>query len=56
MCLTALIATSLSDVMTVSRKFITEFIEMYREKSLLWKVKGKKYSDQVKKKISARNV
>jgi hypothetical protein len=35
--------------MTVSREFITEFIEMYREKSLLWKVKGKKYSDQVKK-------
>jgi hypothetical protein len=45
----ALIAASVPDVMTVSHEFVTEFIEMYHENSLLWKVKSKEYSDQVKK-------
>jgi hypothetical protein len=44
----ALIAASVSEVMTVSHEFVTEFIEMYHENSLLRKVKSKEYSDQVK--------
>jgi hypothetical protein len=44
----ALIAASVSDVMTVSHEFVTEFIEMYHENSLLRKVQNKEYSDQVK--------
>lgn len=44
----ALIAASVSEVMTVSHEFVTEFIEMYHENSLLRKVKSKDYSDQVK--------
>ena len=47
----ALFAASVSDVMTVSHEFVTEFIEMYHENSLLWKVKCKEYSDQVKKTV-----
>ena len=51
----ALFAASVSDIMTVSHEFVSEFIEMYHENSLLWKVKCKEYSDQVKKN-SALNV
>lgn len=44
----AIIAAIVAD-MTVSRAFITKFVEMYRENSCLWKAKSKEYCDQVKK-------
>jgi hypothetical protein len=46
----ALIAASMSDVMTVSHELIAKLIEMYPGNFLLWKVTNKGYSDQVKKK------
>jgi hypothetical protein len=46
----ALIAASVSEVMIVSHVFVTEATELHHENSILWKVKSKEYSDQIKKK------
>ena len=42
----------MADLRTGSREFLTEFIHMYREYPCLWKVKGKEYSDRVKKNLA----
>ena len=37
----------MADLRTVSREFLTELIQAYREYPCLWKVKSKEYSDRV---------
>lgn len=39
----------MSDLRNMSREFLTEFIELYREHPCLWRVKSKEYSDRNKK-------
>lgn len=36
----------MSDLRLVSRDFLTEFIELYRENQCLWKIKSKDYSNR----------
>lgn len=38
-----------SDLRLMSREFLVEFINLYRENPCLWKVKSKEYSDKLKK-------
>ncbi|KAG8232189.1 hypothetical protein J437_LFUL011416 [Ladona fulva] len=42
----------MSDLRTVSRKFLSEFIALYRSHPCLWKVKSKEYSDRNKKYVA----
>lgn len=39
----------MSDLRLMSRDFLTDFINLYRENPCLWKVKSKEYSDKHKK-------
>lgn len=39
----------MSDLRSVSREFLTEFIQLYQQFPCLWQVKSKEYSDRNKK-------
>lgn len=39
----------MTDLRQISRKFLLEFIEIYRSFPCLWKIKSREYSDRIKK-------
>lgn len=39
----------MADLRLMSREFLTEFIDLYRQNECLWKIKSKDYSDKQKK-------
>lgn len=39
----------MTDLRQISKKFLLEFIEMYRSFPSLWKIKSREYSDRIKK-------
>lgn len=39
----------MADLRLISREFLTEFIDLYRQNECLWKIKSKDYSDKQKK-------
>lgn len=39
----------MADLRLMSREFLSEFIDLYRENECLWKIKSKDYSDKHKK-------